>query len=125
MHLEESRTLHAFEVSEMWHTRICDLVNMCIGEIQWMLWWCELCEDVYMMMFVIVDDACTLGEFIWRWLPCLYFWNDESYLLSWLGRSLYDLYDWCELVKYVLYVKWVKLHVWLYFLKDELVYGDD
>jgi len=23
------------------------------------------------------------------------FWNDELYLLSWLGKSLCDLYDWC------------------------------
>ena len=24
-------------------------------------------------------------------------WNDELYLSSWLGKSWYDLYDWCEL----------------------------
>jgi len=49
-----------------------------------------------MKVFVILGDACTLGEFIWWWLSCLYFWNDESYLLSWLGKNLCDLYDWYE-----------------------------
>jgi len=44
-----------------------------IGEI------CELCGDVYMMMFVILDDACTLGDYIWWWLPCLYLWNDKLF----------------------------------------------
>jgi len=59
-----------------------------------MLWLCELCGDVYMMVFVILGDTCILGEFIWWRLPCLYFWNEESYLLSWLGKSLCDLYNW-------------------------------
>ena len=99
------------------HNWICDLMNMCIGEIWWFselyencdliyydTWWfmwlvnnVNLFGDVYMMMFVIFGDACTLGEFTWWWFPCLYFWNDELYLLSWLDKSLCGLYDWCEL----------------------------
>jgi len=36
--------------------------------------------------------------FLWWWgILCLYFSNDELQLLSWLGKSLCDLYDWSEL----------------------------
>ena len=31
------------------------------------------------------------------YLAYIYFLNDDLYLLSWLGKSLCDLYDWCEL----------------------------
>jgi len=80
MYLEDFRTLHAFEIGEMCHTWLCDLVIMCIGEIWWFMWLVNnvnLYGDVYMMTFVIFDDAWTLDEFNCWWLPCLYFWNDE------------------------------------------------
>ena len=47
MHVEVSITLHTLEAGEMSHILICDLVNMCIGEIWWMLWLREICGLVY------------------------------------------------------------------------------
>jgi len=41
MNLEESRTLHALEVGEMFHVWLYELVVMCIGEIWWMMCVCE------------------------------------------------------------------------------------
>jgi len=60
---------------------------MCIGEILW------TCEDVYLMMFVIFSDTCTLGDFSWRcyfgennevWTICMWFddlFGDDDFFI--------------------------------------------
>jgi hypothetical protein len=44
-----------------------NLVIYVIGEI------CELCGNVYMLMFVIFCDTCTLGDSNEMWIICMWF----------------------------------------------------
>jgi len=72
---------------------------MCIDELSELCTcWCLLFLVILVHLVNLIDDV-YFGEnnevwFIWMWFddlfgdnnfPCLYFWNDELYLLSWLG----------------------------------------
>jgi len=100
----------------MWTMWLCELMIMCIDETWWIIWiwWLgELYElvigELYDLVALLDDDyfgdsdevwiiCIWISDFLlWWWFPCLYFWNDELYLLSWLDKSSCDLYDICEL----------------------------
>jgi len=89
---------------------------MCIDEtwlIVWILWLDELYELVIGILYYLVTllDDDYFGDsdevwiiciwisyfLLWWWFPCMYFWNDELYLLSWLYKISCDLCDKCEL----------------------------
>jgi len=73
MHVKVYRTLHAYEIWEMCHTWLSDLLIMCIGEIWWITWMMWLANYVITWKYVetciwwclLIGDVCTFGDFIW------------------------------------------------------------
>jgi hypothetical protein len=92
MHVEVSRTLHAFEFGEMYHTWICDLVYMCIGEIRWMLWRCEFVD---LVMFI---------DILWWWCANIHveYFRNVEYVDVYLFNTLNYLFNYVCFLEYYL-----------------------
>jgi len=98
-----SRASHAYELCDdviwwiMWlYVEMCTWWCLSFGDCLY-TWWFDLMMVIWWWKWSVKHIFLVWWFLWWWWFPCLYFWNDELYSLSWLGKSLYDLYDWCEL----------------------------
>jgi len=136
MHLELSRTLHAFEIGETCHTLLCDLVNMCIGEIWWFgesyefddlcdwwimwicvemcTWWCLLCLYTWWFQLIIVILVIVMEceSYVYDLVISLVTMIFLPILLKWwivfdeLIRQEFMWTIWLMLIRWIIYIIW-------------------